>query len=624
MNILIRLPALTSLLAAALVTSVAVHAADAESRNGATLFAANCASCHAPVENARAPSLQALRGLAPEAVLTSLQRGKMAVQGEALTAGDKREVAQFVTGRTLATTTPPAFNPTAVECGQDTPLAASFGLPSWNGWGNGLSNTRAQLAEDAGMDASQLQSLQFAWAFGFPNALAARTQPSVVGNWLFTGGDNGEVYALDTRSGCMRWVFTAQAAIRTAMTAVPYSAADGSSHYALYFGDSQANAYALDAATGTLLWTRELDTHSNATITAAPAVFDGKVYVATSAAGEEVRGSNPDYACCSFRGSVSALDMLSGNVVWKTYSIASEPTPRGNSANGVQLMGPAGAGIWGSPTIDAARGVLYVGTGNGFAGPPQPTTNAILALDLNSGAIRWTQQTVPNDIWLWQCESAANSGNPNCPTPQGPDFDFGSAPLLTKTSDDRAMLVVPQKSGVLYALDPDANGAVLWQYRIGEGSALGGQWGAATDGSTVYVGVSDTRGETPGGMHAVDLITGQRRWYAPPSPRLCDTAETNCFASQGGAVTLIPGAVLSGGSDGGLRAYSTTDGALLWQVDTNGEFPTVNGVPAKGATMDAAGPVVAGGMLFVNSGYNGIVGRAGNILLAFRLPRTAE
>jgi polyvinyl alcohol dehydrogenase (cytochrome) len=161
---------------------------------------------------------------------------------------------------------------------------------------------------------------------------------------------------------------------------------------------------------------------------------------------------------------------------------------------------------------------------------------------------------------------------------------------------------------------------VVWQYRIGVGSDLGGQWGASTDGDNLYVGVADTLSSAPGGLHAIDLATGARHWFAPPRPTLCAGGpEQQCFPAQGGATTVIPGTVFSGGSDGGVRAYATGDGTLLWEFDTNREFDTVNGVAARGATIDAAGPVVVNGMVYVNSGYTGIVGRGGNVLLAFRV-----
>jgi polyvinyl alcohol dehydrogenase (cytochrome) len=438
----------------------------------------------------------------------------------------------------------------------------------------------------------------------------------VIGDWLFTASDTGDVFALNSKTGCTRWTYKAKAGVRGALSVAPL----GSGKYGVYFGDGQANAYGLDAQTGRELWTLKVDTHPNATITGAPSVYNGRVYVPTSAAGEEVRGQDPNYPCCSFRGSVSAIDIRNGELLWKSYTITQEPKPRGASSKGVQLLGPSGAGTWGSPTIDAARGVLYVGTGNGYSEPQLKTMNAIIAMDLKTGAHKWVQQTVPNDIWLLQCDGGqAKLKNPNCPNDEGPDFDFAASPLLTKTTKGQDLLVVPQKSGVIWALDPNKQGAVVWQYRYGQGSGMGGQWGAASDGVNAYIGTGDAQAAVQGGMHAVDLVTGKKAWSMPPQTKLCDAKDPKCMAMQSGAITAIPGVVFSGGGDGGLRAYSTKDGAILWTFDTNRSFETVNGVMANGGSMDASGAVVAGGMLYVNSGYNGFVTRGGNVLLAFRV-----
>ena len=581
-----------------------------------SLYTIHCAACHQATDNARAPSIEQLRGLSPAAILVSLTSGKMAVQGSQLTEYEKQNVAEYMTGLSLAETDSVVAS---TFCSEIEPLSEPLASPSWNGWGANLANTRYQETSGS-LKAGDVSQLELAWSFGFPNALAARTQPTIIGDWLFTGGEDGTVYALDADSGCTIWQYQADAAVRTAMTVTTVADIEEATTYVLVFGDGQANAYGLNAETGVLLWQRKLDIHPNAGITGAPAVFDGKVYVPVSAAGEEVRGPNPDYGCCTFRGSVSALDLLNGEVQWKTYAIPESPSPRGRSEQGVQLFGPAGAGIWGAPTIDQDRGVLYVGTGNGYADPPQPTTDAILAIQLTDGAIRWIRQTLPNDNWLWQCEAQSNLNNPNCPTEQGPDFDFSAAPLIATLSSGKQLLVVPQKSGMVYALDPDNAGNILWEFRIGEGSSLGGQWGAAADRSKVYIGVADTLSEQQGGLYAIDLESGQPTWYSPPRPTLCDREnESLCFSSQGGPVTVTPGIVFSGGSDGGLRAYDTNNGDLLWEYNTNREFQTVNGIQAKGATIDAAGPVISGNMLFVTSGYNGIVGRAGNVLLAFKV-----
>ncbi|HWK53898.1 MAG TPA: PQQ-binding-like beta-propeller repeat protein, partial [Hyphomicrobiales bacterium] len=322
------------------------------------------------------------------------------------------------------------------------------------------------------------------------------------------------------------------------------------------------------------------------------------------------------YPCCTFRGSLSAIDAASGKLLWQTYTV-DEPQPRGTSSSGVPLWGPSGVGIWGAPTVDAKRGLIYAGTGPAYSGPAPATTDAVIAFDLATGEIRWVNQFTV-DVWSGGC-GANSDANPNCPANVGPDLDFSASPMLVRSAGGRELIVIPQKSGELHALDPDAEGATLWSYRAGPGGAVGGVWGSAAQGDTVYVAVGGYFNQETGGIHAVDLETGQRRWYTPPQDRLCAPAGPGCSPTQAAAVTAIPGAVFSGSADGGLRAYSSTTGEVLWLFDANSEFDTVNGIAANGASFDGPGAVVAGGMLYVLSGDAGFVGRPGNVLLAFAL-----
>jgi polyvinyl alcohol dehydrogenase (cytochrome) len=187
---------------------------------------------------------------------------------------------------------------------------------------------------------------------------------------------------------------------------------------------------------------------------------------------------------------------------------------------------------------------------------------------------------------------------------------------MLATANGRQLIIVPQKSGMAHAIDPD-KGTLVWQYRFGQGSGLGGQFGGAADGQNVYFGVGDYQSQNPGGVKAVQMATGKEVWSAPPpQPRLC-AATPRCNPSQGGAVTTIPGAVIAGSLDGGVRAYSSEDGKVLWTFDTNKDFETVNGAKGTGASIDGSPMIVVGGMLYVNSGYGGIAARPGNVLLAF-------
>lgn len=581
---------------------------------GPGVFLRVCASCHVnPAADSRAPGPAVLATFAPDAIVNALTNGTMRTQGEKLSDAERRDVAEFLTGRTIGGPS----DSTTGKCASTAPMPNPAAGPAWNGWGAGVANGRFQTAKQGGLTAADMPKLTLKWAFGFPGVLAARAQPTVTGGRLFAASENGTLYALDAKTGCTYWTFTAQGSVRSAPSVGSYKSASGATRYAVYFGDSRANAYAVDADTGQQIWVRKADDHPGAVVTGAPTVYNGRVYVPVAGIGEEGQGSRPGYECCTFRGSVSALDATTGAVVWKTFSIAEDPKPRAKTKDGVQTWGPAGGGIWAAPTIDARRGVVYIATGNGYADPPQRTTDAVIALDIKTGKVKWVNQLLPGDVWMLGCQ-AENPDNPKCPAKQGPDFDFSASPLLTRTANGRELIVLPQKSGMAYALDPDRDGALVWQYRIGQGSGLGGQWGAASDGQQAYFGVSDFLTQNPGGMHAVNLETGQRAWFTPPPLKLCGTSP-QCSAAQGAAVTVIPGAVLANSADGGLRVYSAMDGSIIWQFDTNREFLTVNGVRAKGGTMDGPGPVVVGGMVYVNSGYGGFVGRAGNVLLAFGL-----
>ena len=599
----VRLPALVLAL-----LSPAVQPASAQEPDGAAVFQAGCAACHTAALDSRGPSPEALGQRSPEAIIDALMNGAMRLQGSRLSGAERRAVAEYLTGRSVGGE---LTVPETARCASSPRLIDPLGVPHWNGWG-GAGNRRFQTAEQAGLTAAQVPDLRLKWAFGFPDTSVAWAQATVAGGRVYIGSQSGIVYSLDAGTGCVHWTFGAGGGVRTAISLGPNPGAAGG--YAVYFADTQSNAYALDAGTGAHIWTVKVEEHPRSRITGAPALFEDRLYVPLSSY-EEVESDDPEYACCTFRGSVSALEIETGRVVWKTYTIADEPRPRGVSSAGVTLYGPSGNAIWSSPTIDAGRRLVYAATGNGYSDPPQPTGNAVLAMDLDTGALRWVRQVLPGDVYIAGCPP--ESANPNCPEDVGPDLDFGNSPILTRGPDGRDLIVIGQKSGIGWALDPDREGAILWQYRAGQGGLLGGmEWGSATDGEQAYFPVSDLFTPAPGGLHAVSLETGERVWYAPPPAPLC-AAGPGCNGAQPGAVTVIPGAVFSGSYDGGIRAYSTLDGSVIWSYDTNRDFETANGVGARGGSISAGGPTVAGGLLLVPSGYGGFGGRPGNVLLAF-------
>jgi polyvinyl alcohol dehydrogenase (cytochrome) len=584
------------------LTSLLTAGATAFGQDGAAIYQKQCGQCHDKGVG-RAPQLLALSLLTPERVVAALTTGKMVEQGKALTPAEISAVSLFVTGKSFGVDQPITQGQCAAAPAFDHPFAG----PYWNGWGVDLSNRRMQPAAMAGLDAAQVPTLKLKWAFGFPGGGKAFAQPTVVGGRLFAGSDSGKVYALDAATGCIVWMFKADAPVRSAISIGPVG-----EKWAAYFGDQRAQAYAVDAATGTLLWKIRVEDHPAAMITGAPALYEGRLYVPDSSY-EEVTGSSPKYECCKFRGAVSALDAATGKVIWKSYTIAEEPHPVRKNKQGTQLYGPAGAAVWSSPTIDPVRHAVYITTGDSYSDPPARTSDSFLALDMDTGKLLWSRQLTAGDAFNLACPS-----NDNCPEAKGPDFDFGCSPNLVTLPNGKRALIAGQKSGMVHALDPDQQGEVLWQTRVGKGGPLGGvQWGNASDAQNVYAAVSDhfaTKDpQDSGGIYALKLATGEKVWYTPPVH--CD--RPNCTPAQSAAVTLIPGVVFSGSLDGHLRAYATADGRIIWDVDTISAYKTVNDVKAKGGSLDGPGPVVVGGTLYVNSGYGMFGETPGNVLLAF-------
>ena len=577
--------------------------------DGRAVFDRACRACHNG-DDPRAPPADVVAGRSPRAILDALTAGSMRYQGLALSGPERRAVAEYMAGRSLRGTVSGA---TSGRCARVPALTDPASGPHWNGWGPGVTNTHVQAAAHAGLTVDQVPRLHLTWAFGFPDTTSAWAQPSVAGGRLFVGGQNGTVYSLDAASGCIAWTFAARGGVRASISIgsiAQSGAARGVRRSAAYFADQRGFAYAVDAATGRLLWSRSVDDHPLVRLTGSPTLHDGRLYVPTSS--YEEGGRTPGYKCCTFRGSVVALDAATGDQVWKSYTIPDRPALVRAYADGTEVWGPSGGAIWSAPTIDAKRGALYVGVGNAYSGPPQPTTDAIVAFDLKTGAMRWAHQLTPNDVF------GCVPGEVNCVERPGPDFDIGAAPALVTVPAGRDLIVVGQKSGLAFALDPDKKGALVWRYRAGGGSGLGGtQWGVAADGDRAYVPVAEIYAPEPGGLHAIDLATGRRAWLAPPAPPLCGTPSRACSSAQFSAVTVIPGVVFSPSNDGAVRAYSTQDGTVIWSFNANREFTTVNRVKARGGSMNGPAPVVAGGRVYLGSGYGAFGLRPGNVLLAF-------
>ena len=593
-------------------TAAAVHP-------GESVYARACASCHQGGVP-KAPHRMFLEMMPADGILVALEGGVMKMQAQDLTEAERRAVAEYLSGQSLEQAAARTAAPRCDAARSAFDLAHS---PAGTGWGLAPGNQRFIPAEVARLAAADLPGLRLKWAFAFPGAQRVRSQPTVAMGAVFIGSQNGTVYALDRETGCIRWTHRASAEVRTPVIVA------GAGHDAqgvaplAYFADLIARVYAVDATTGELVWVAKADDHPNATVTGAPVLYEGRLYVPVSSL-EVTSAADPKYSCCSFRGSVIALDAASGKTVWKTYTIDEAPRETGRTAAGTAILAPSGAPVWNSPTIDSGRGLLYVGTGENYSSPANDRSDALLAIELASGKLLWHRQMTSGDAWNVACMML---DNPNCPKEDGPDVDFGAATILARDRNGRDLLLAGQKSGDVYALDLSNRGEPVWRNKVGRGGIQGGvHFGMAAHGQRLFVPISDMRDEhvegkvytepARPGLHALDVTTGELLW-SQPADDVCAGREF-CDSGISAAITAIPDAVLAGHMDGRLRAYDSATGRVLWQYDTTQEVRTVDGMTARGGSIGGgAGPVVRDGMLFAASGYGIYFHMPGNVLLAF-------
>jgi polyvinyl alcohol dehydrogenase (cytochrome) len=592
-----------------------------QNETGESMYKASCAQCH-DAGVGRAPQRDAFRLMSPERVLAAMETGPMITMGMRWPAEGRRTIAEFVTGKTFGSAPNTEPSPQAMCAPGKNDFNPAAG-PAWTGWGVNTSNTRFQDAAMAGITAAQVPRLKLKWAFGFPGELNANAHPTYAGGRVFIGSPSGNIYSLSAATGCIHWHIEVGSQVRSAITVGKIETASGPV-WAAFFGDGKAQAWAVDAATGKELWKTRVDEFPVARLTGSPVFYGGRLYVPV-ASGEEAAGSVPAYECCRFRGSLVALDAATGKQIWKTWTIDEAARPTTKNKIGTQLWGPSGAPIWSTPAIDSKLNVVYITTGDNYSEPSTKTSDAFMALDMTTGKILWMRQMTQDDAYTSACRLPDRT---NCPDVNGPDFDFGASPLLVTLRSGKRALLAGQKSGIVHALDPDKQGEVLWQVRVGKGGTMGGvQWGSAADQSNIYVAVSDikrimldystttdTDASQGGGMFALRLDNGERMWYAAPAS--CGERK-RCSPAQSAAVSAMPGVAFSGSVDGHLRAYSAANGKVIWDFDTIRTYKTVDGVEGRGGSLDGPGPVIAGGMVFAESGYAAAGGTPGNVLLAF-------
>lgn len=585
----------------------AVSTAPVTEHDGSVLFAQHCAQCH-DGSVPRAPHQITFSMMTPESILAAMNDGVMSQQAAVLSPGERAAVTSFLSEAGGAEAQPVRMCETP-----DADLGSA--MPAWHGWGGDLRNYRYQSTSDSGLDRDSVQTLRLKWVFAIPGATRARSQPLVVGNTVFTGSQDGTVYALDLDSGCAHWRYTADAEVRNGPTIGTVD-----DQPVLFFGDFSATAHAVDARTGAGLWRTELATHPDATITGSLKFHDGRVFVPISSS-EWASAADPGYACCTFRGGVAAVDAASGERVWNSHVIPEEAVDTGTkNPAGVARFAPAGAPVWNSPSIDAERALLYVGTGEAYTSPASSSSDAVIAFRLSDGARVWSRQLLAGDAWNMACFIG---GGGNCPEENGPDLDIGAATILWQDGE-RDLLLVGQKSGDVYALDPARGGAIVWQDKLGRGGFAGGvHWGMTTNGTRLFVPIADTSfggemTEPPRpGLSALDPATGNRLWYTRADDVCAEELKPLCDPGLSAAISSTDELVFAGAFDGWLRAYDAASGEIVWQFNTADRFESVSGEMARGGSIESDGPVLVRGHVLVNSGYQFGGRMPGNALMVF-------
>jgi len=620
-------PALFIVLGALLASSVwaavpAGQSSRGEIGSGEQLYALRCAGCHdEPV--ARAPHKIVFSMLGPEYILSALNQGVMQAQAAGLSAQQKILLAEHLGERSLIQDKEAKIN----YCPEVMP-DAEVRVTEIGSWGMARGNSRAIDAKTADLNISEVPALKLKWAFAYPGATQARSQPIVKNGKIFVGSQDGTIYALDLDSGCAHWTFKADTEVRHALSFGTVRTVDSG---ALFFGDFAGSVYAIDQSNGALIWKTKANDHPDTTITGSPKLYNDVLYVPL-ASREWASAANPSYQCCTFRGGVVAINTADGSEKWVSYTVE-KPMPTGESNTmGVAFLAPSGASVWGSPTIDVKRNRLYVGSGGNYSSPASKTSDAVLAFDLDDGHLIWSYQSLAKDAWNMACFVDSEGGN--CPSENGPDLDIGAATILHTLASGGDIVLAGQKSGHVFGLDPDKSwycvftgctaGKVLWKRKIGRGGFSGGiHWGMAVSDDTLYAAVSDRDfGLSPvaqgrGGMYSINAKDGHVNWYTPAQDRCPEGTKARCDPGLSAAITSIPGVIFAGSLDGYLMAYDETDGKVIWEYQTNRSFDTVSGELAHGGAIDSDGPVIIDSTVLINSGYSFGSALPGNVLLGF-------
>lgn len=596
-----------------------------ESDPGQMVYQQHCAVCHNSPESTRAPALSALQLMSAQSLRYTLTNGVMQQQAVNLKSQELNDLVDY-----LAVKTQGDDWIAGMMCSEKNSAVDLSQSPSLKMFGVDQQSSRHLSAQQAKLTSDDLTQLELAWAIGFPNTKGLRSSPVIVGSTLFyTPDPTGKLLALDTESACVKWVYDAEGPLRSSIS---YSDFDSSGKKVLILADRRGQVHAVNPQDGSLYWKAVAKHSQRAGITGSPVIFKNKIIVPLSASGVGA-GANPNFECCVEHGAVVALNLQTGEKLWTFHTTPDAKYTGKVSRTGVKLRGPSGAPVWSTPTVDEKRGLVYVTTGQNTSLPATTTSDAVLALDVETGKMQWHFQALANDVWNLACREPYEKSGPNCPSQEESvlkDYDFGAAAIIAKDKNGKDIILAGQKSGDVWALDPDKNGELIWRKTFGQGSTLGGiHWGMAINGQRLYVPINDPhmpqyKDYVPQpSMNAIDISSGNVVWQTPVTAD-CSTDRKKQFElcnekyGLSAAPLSIDNSVIAGAIDGRLYVFDGATGNVVWQYDTLKSFDTLNGITANGGGIDSHSVFAGNGMIFVSSGYGGFRQPPGNVLLAFK------
>ncbi|GAB1258878.1 hypothetical protein NBRC116494_33800 [Aurantivibrio plasticivorans] len=598
---------------------------------GEIIYNQSCAACHDNPSVSKAPGKDALESMRLASISYAINDGKMKAQASHLSSDQKLQLMDYLVG---SETVDESWID-SMMCSSDRKNTHLSESPTVANFGFNAENHRYISSTKAGITTSDFSNLEVAWVLAFPKATTMRSQAALSENTLFLPvAEAAKVFAIDVSEStpCFKWVYSAAIPLRS--SAAMGQLSDG--RHVVAVADQGANVHLIDASNGKKIWVQHVAISEYSMTTGTPIIDNDRVYAPLSQY-EITQGARPDHTCCTSHGGLTALEGKTGEIIWTAHTMPAAKPVR-DRGDGQMIWGPSGAPIWNSPAIDTKRGVIYVGTGEATSEPAHENTDAILAIDMKDGSIKWSFQATANDIFLNGCGYGSKSLN--CPRKEdtiSKDFDFGASVVIATLPSGKEVLFAGQKSGAVWALDPDKQGEVLWQTNLGEGSPLGGiHWGLAYHGDTVYAPINRPFGFRPGpnvdksfkpGMYALNADDGKIQWKFEAEPDCSGDRKQRMRGCQfniglSGAPTLIGDVVVSGGLDGFLRAFDAKTGKVLFQFDTAQQFDAINGIEGNGGSIDNASIIAGNGYLFVNSGY-GMFGEVpGNVMIAFKAKKT--